>query len=88
MADFMKAVRTPRSSRIRRVLVEVKRKRIALFNVNRQLFALYTRPHRGGPLADGYWAGSELSLTRHIRRRTGGVVGRRLSEQLCDTAFA
>ena len=55
MADFMKAVRTLRSSRIRRVLVEVKRKRIALFNVNRQLFALYTRPLRGGPLADGYW---------------------------------
>ena len=92
MADFVKAARTTAIEPDQARLVEVKGKQIALFNVDGQFFALdNTCTHRGGPLADGEVLGHEVTCPWHgatFDVRTGGVVGRRPSEPLWDTAFA
>ena len=60
MADFVKAARTTEIEPGQARLVDVKGKKIALFNVDGQFFALdNTCTHRGGPLAEGGCRGTK-----------------------------
>jgi len=63
----------------KRHLVEVNGKRIAVFNVDGQFFALdNTCTHRGGLLAEGEVSGHEVTCPYHgaiFDVRTGAVVG-------------
>ena len=79
MADFIKVAKTNELEPGQTRLVEVKGKRIALFNVDGQFFAIdNTCTHRGGPLAEGAISGHEVTCPWHgatFDIRTGKVVG-------------
>ncbi len=79
MADFVKVAQTNEIDPGQARLVDVKGKKIALFNVEGQLFAIdNTCTHRGGPLAEGEVSGHEVTCPWHHGRfdvRTGEVVG-------------
>ncbi len=79
MAEFVKVARTTEIEPGQTRLVDVKGKRIALFNVDGQFYALdNTCTHRGGPLADGAVSGHEVTCPYHGAKfdiRTGEVLG-------------
>ncbi|MGA7328658.1 MAG: Rieske 2Fe-2S domain-containing protein [Rhodomicrobium sp.] len=79
MADFAKVAYTNEIEPGQALLVDVKGKQIALFNVDGQFFALdNTCAHRGGPLAEGEVLGHEVTCLWHgatFDVRTGEVVG-------------
>jgi 3-phenylpropionate/trans-cinnamate dioxygenase ferredoxin component len=55
MAEFITAAKTSELQSGQGMVVEVKGRAIALFNVNGEYFALdNVCPHRGGPLGEGY----------------------------------
>lgn len=79
MADFVKVAQTNELEPGRGQLVDVKGKRVALFNVDGNFYALDdTCPHRGGPLSEGPIAGEQVTCPWHGSKfniRTGDVVG-------------
>lgn len=79
MADFVKAANSSELEPGKGLLVDVKGKQIALFNVEGQFFALdNTCTHRGGPLAQGSLSGHQVTCPWHgatFDVRTGVVVG-------------
>ncbi len=79
MADFVKVAQTNEIEPGQARFVDVKGKKIALFNVEGQFFAIdNTCTHRGGPLAEGEVSGHEVTCPWHHGRfdvRTGEVVG-------------
>jgi nitrite reductase/ring-hydroxylating ferredoxin subunit len=79
MADFVKVAQTNEIEPGKARLIDIKGKKIALFNVDGQFFALdNTCTHKGGPLAEGAVAGQEVTCPWHRARfdiRTGEVVG-------------
>jgi nitrite reductase/ring-hydroxylating ferredoxin subunit len=79
MADFVKVGKTSDIEPGQARLVEVKGKRIAVFNVDGQFFVLdNTCTHRGGPLAEGKISGHEVTCPWHgatFDIRSGEVVG-------------
>lgn len=79
MADFVKVAQTNELEPGQGRLVDVKGKRIALFNVDGNFYALDdTCPHRGGPLSEGPIAGEQVTCPWHGSKfniRTGDVVG-------------
>lgn len=79
MADFVKVAQTNELEPSQGRLVDVKGKRIALFNVDGNFYALDdTCPHRGGPLSEGPIAGEQVTCPWHGSKfniRTGDVVG-------------
>jgi glycine betaine catabolism B len=78
MADYVKVATTTEIDPGQARLVDVKGKRIALFNVDGEFFALdNTCTHRGGPLAEGTVSGHEVTCPWHgstFDIRTGEVV--------------
>ena len=78
MADFVKVAKTNEIELGQARLVDVKGKRIALFNVDGQFFAVdNTCTHKGGPLAEGAISGHEVTCPWHgatFDVRTGEVV--------------
>lgn len=79
MADFVKVAQTNEIEPGQARIVGVKGKKIALFNVEGQFFAIdNTCSHKGGPLAEGEVSGHEVTCPWHHGRfdvRTGEVVG-------------
>jgi nitrite reductase/ring-hydroxylating ferredoxin subunit len=79
MTEFVKVAMTNEIEPGQARLVDVKGKKIALFNVEGQFFAIdNTCTHRGGPLAEGEISGHEVTCPWHHGRfdvRTGEVVG-------------
>ncbi len=79
MADFVTVAKTSEVGSGQARLVEVKGKKIALFNVDGQFFALDNScTHRGGPLAEGAISGHEVTCPYHGAKfdvRTGEAVG-------------
>ena len=79
MAEFVKVAMTNELEPGQARLVEVKGKKVALFNVDGQFFALdNTCTHKGGPLAEGECSGHEVTCPWHgatFDVRTGEVVG-------------
>ncbi|OGA51150.1 MAG: hypothetical protein A3G24_00440 [Betaproteobacteria bacterium RIFCSPLOWO2_12_FULL_62_13] len=79
MADFEKVAQTNEIEPGQARLVDVKGKKIALFNVEGQFFAIdNTCSHKGGPLAEGEVSGHVVTCPWHHGRfdlRTGEVVG-------------
>lgn len=62
MADFVKVTTTDEIEPGQARLVDVQGKRIAIFNVDGEFFAIdNTCTHRGGPLAEGAIAGHEVT---------------------------
>jgi nitrite reductase/ring-hydroxylating ferredoxin subunit len=78
MADFVKVATTHEIEPGQARAVDVKGKRIALFNVDGAFFALdNTCTHRGGPLAEGEVSGYDVTCPWHgsvFDIRTGDVV--------------
>ena len=78
MADFVKVAKTNEIELGQARLVDVKGKRIALFNVDGQFFAVdNTCTHKGGPLAEGAISGHGVTCPWHgatFDVRTGEVV--------------
>jgi len=79
MADYVKVAMTNEIEPGQARLVDVKGKRIALFNVDGKFVALdNTGSHRGGPLAEGEVSGHEVTCPWHSSTFdvwTGEVVG-------------
>jgi len=79
MADFVKVAQTNEIEPGQARLVDVKGKKIALFNVEGRFFAIdNTCSHKGGPLAEGEVSGHVVTCPWHHGRfdlRTGEVVG-------------
>ena len=66
MAEFVKVAMTNELEPGQARLVEVKGKKVALFNVDGQFFALdNTCTHKGGPLAEGECSGHEVTCPWH-----------------------
>lgn len=66
MADFVNVATTNEIEPGQARLVDVKGKRIALFNVDGKFFALdNTCTHRGGSLAEGEISGHEVTCRLH-----------------------
>jgi nitrite reductase/ring-hydroxylating ferredoxin subunit len=78
MADYVKVATTNEIEPGQARMVDVEGKRIALFNVDGEFFALdNTCTHRGGPLAEGKVSGHEVTCPWHgstFDIRTGEVV--------------
>ena len=78
MADYVKVAKTNEIEPGQARLVDVMGKRIALFNVDGQFFAVdNTCTHKGGPLAEGEISGHEVTCPWHgatFDVRTGEVV--------------
>ncbi len=79
MAEFMKVAKSDEIAPGQARRAEVRGKRIALFNVDGNFYALDdTCPHKGGPLSEGVIAGEEVTCPWHGAKfniRTGNVVG-------------
>ena len=79
MADFVKVAETNEIEPSQARLVNVQGKRIAVFNVDGEFFAIdNTCTHRGGPLAEGAIAGHAVTCPWHGATydiRTGEVLG-------------
>ncbi len=66
MADYVKVATISEIEPGHACLVDVKGKRIALFNVDGEFFALdNTCTHRSGPLAEGKISGHEVTCPWH-----------------------
>jgi len=66
MAEFVKATVTGELSERTGKVVEVKGKKIAVFRVEGNLFAIEnTCPHRGGPLGEGDLEGNVVTCPWH-----------------------
>ena len=64
MADFVKVAKVDEVQPGQALLVNIQGKRIAVFNLGGEFFALdNTCTHRGGPLAEGPIAGDEVICT-------------------------
>ena len=78
MATFITVARTDELAPGQGKLVEVKQKRIALFNVGGCYYALDDRcPHRGAPLSEGELAGETVVCPWHgavFDLATGNVI--------------
>ncbi len=79
MAEFLKVAKTDEIASGQARRVEVHGKRLALFNVDGNFYALDdTCTHRGGPLSEGAIAGEQVTSPWHGARfniRTGDVLG-------------
>jgi nitrite reductase/ring-hydroxylating ferredoxin subunit len=79
MADYVKVAKAAEIEPGHAQMVEVKGKRIAVFNIDGNFFAIdNTCTHRGGPLAEGEVSGFEVTCPWHGAKfdvRTGNVVG-------------
>lgn len=79
MAEFLKVAKTEEIAPGQARRVEVHGKRIALFNVDGNVYALDdTCTHRGGPLSEGAIAGEQVTCPWHgatFNIRTGDVLG-------------
>lgn len=79
MAEFVKVAKTNELEPGQARRVEVHGKRIALFNVDGNFYALDDAcTHRGGPLSEGAIAGEQVTCLWHGSKfniRTGEVVG-------------
>jgi 3-phenylpropionate/trans-cinnamate dioxygenase ferredoxin component len=78
MSEFITVANTDEVKPGERLVVEVNRKWIAVFNIDGQYYAIEDQcTHDGGELADGELFGCEISCTRHGARfdvRTGRVT--------------
>ena len=78
MAEFLKVAKTDEIASGQARRVEVHGKRLALFNIDGNFYALDdTCPHRGGPLSEGAIAGEQVTCPWHgstFDIRTGEVV--------------
>lgn len=78
MTDFVAIAKTDELNPGERMVVEVGRKWIAVFNVDGQYYAIEdVCTHDGGPLAEGKLYGCEIECPRHGARfdlRTGKVT--------------
>jgi len=78
MADFVKVAKVDEVQPGQALLVNIQGKRIAVFNLDGEFFALdNTCTHRGGPLAEGTIAGYEVICPWHGATydiRTGEVL--------------
>ncbi len=78
MSDFVKVAKSDEVQPGQAVLVNIQGKRIAVFNLDGEFFALdNTCTHRGGPLAEGTIAGYEVICPWHGATydiRTGEVL--------------
>ena len=79
MGEFIKVCRTGEIAPGQGKLVEAGGKRIALFNIDGNLFAIDdTCTHRGGPLSEGMLVGTEVTCPWHgavFDVTSGGVIG-------------
>jgi nitrite reductase/ring-hydroxylating ferredoxin subunit len=79
MAQFVKVASTNEIATGAAKQVEVNGKTIALFNLDGNYYAMdNTCTHRGGPLAEGYVEGEEVTCPWHgaqFNIKTGAVVG-------------
>jgi nitrite reductase/ring-hydroxylating ferredoxin subunit len=79
MAQFVKVATTGEVAPGTGKQVEVNGKQIALFNLNGNFYAIdNTCTHRGGPLAEGFVDGEEVTCPWHgaqFNIMTGAVVG-------------
>lgn len=79
MAGFVKVARTEDLAPGRGKMVEVSGKKIALFNVDGDYYAIdNTCTHKGGPLSEGDLAGKEVTCPWHgaiFEVTTGEVLG-------------
>jgi 3-phenylpropionate/trans-cinnamate dioxygenase ferredoxin component len=83
MAEFVKAARTDEVAPGQALLVVVKGKEIALFNIEGSYFALDNLcTHEEGPLAEGEVEGHEVTCPWH-----GAKFDIRTGEVLCDPAY-
>lgn len=78
MADFVTVARTDEILAGERLIVEIGRKWIAIFNIEGEYYAIAdVCPHDDGPLAEGELIGCEIACPRHGARfdvRTGKVL--------------
>jgi nitrite reductase/ring-hydroxylating ferredoxin subunit len=78
MVTFMRVATTHELSPGQGKLIEVQQKRIALFNVAGQFYAIDDMcPHRGGPLSEGELVGEAVVCPWHgaiFELRTGAVT--------------
>lgn len=78
MAEFIKVARVDEIPPGERLVVEIRRRWVAIFNVDGQLFAIEDRcTHDDGPLAEGELVGCEIICPRHGARfdiREGKVM--------------
>ncbi len=78
MSEFITVATTDEIKPGERLVVEVNRRWIAIFNIDGQYYAIEDLcTHDGGELADGELIGCEISCTRHGARfdvRTGKVT--------------
>jgi nitrite reductase/ring-hydroxylating ferredoxin subunit len=79
MAQFIKAANAGELAPGSAKLVEVNGKRIALFNVDGNYYAIDdTCTHRGGPLSEGFVEGEQVTCPWHggqFNVKTGAVIG-------------
>ena len=79
MAEFLKVAKTDEIAPGQARRVEVQGKRLALFNVDGNIYALDdTCTHKGGSLSEGAIAGEEVTCPWHKAKfniRTGEVLG-------------
>lgn len=79
MAQFVKVATTDEIAPGTGKQVEANGKQIALFNLDGNFYAIdNTCTHRGGPLAEGYVEGEEVTCPIHgaqFNITTGAVVG-------------
>jgi len=79
MAEFLKVAKADELSPGQARRVEVHGKRLALFNIDGNFYALDdTCTHKGGPLSEGTIAGEQVTCPWHGAKfniRTGEVVG-------------
>jgi nitrite reductase/ring-hydroxylating ferredoxin subunit len=79
MAEFLKVAKADELSPGQARRVEVRGKRLALFNIDGNFYALEdTCTHKGGPLSEGKIAGDQVTCPWHGAKfniRTGAVLG-------------
>jgi nitrite reductase/ring-hydroxylating ferredoxin subunit len=79
MSEYIKVAKTSEISPGTAIYVEVQNNQIALFNLDGNFYAIgNTCTHRGGPLAEGFIAGDEVTCPWHgsiFKITTGEVVG-------------
>jgi nitrite reductase/ring-hydroxylating ferredoxin subunit len=78
MSEYIKVAKTSEISPGTAKYVEVQSNQIALFNLDGNFYAIgNTCTHRGGPLAEGFIAGDEVTCPWHgsiFKITTGEVV--------------
>jgi 3-phenylpropionate/trans-cinnamate dioxygenase ferredoxin component len=78
MTDFVSVARTDELDPGDRLIVEIGRRWVAVFNIDGQFYAIEdVCPHDGGPLAEGELNGCVITCPRHGAEfdvRTGKVL--------------